>query len=111
MKTLLFTIVTSTLASTAYAARIDVSRGTDHLQELSSAGVMTTQTLAPGPGFGEAISRSARDKGREFGSDVSRAARNKSAAPPPVAAVPLPAAAWLFGSAMLGLAVVGRKKT
>ncbi len=110
MKTLLLSIVTTTLASTAYAGRIDVTQGPGQLHQLSSPGAVNSQPISPGPGFGQAISEAAKRDGREFGAVVSRAARSGEVVPPPVAAVPLPAAAWLFGTAMVGLAVVSRKR-
>lgn len=129
MRKIVYVLTTTILLSQSVAvlaSRIDYARlsaqvesknGVEVIPELpqKSSVVMevTVQPIVPGPGFGEAVSESAKLNGREFGMAVSEAARLGEVTPPPasaISAVPIPAAAWLFGTALLGLAGVSRRK-
>ncbi len=63
---------------------------------------------------GPIVSEAARSQGRAFGQQVAAIAKSGSSgdAPPPlaVAAVPVPAAVWLFGTAVLALGLVSRRR-
>ena len=125
MKKLFLTLIVSlTLPQsiTAMAARMDVPTLAGQTQDefggergvapqaLSSTMDSNVMSPAPGPDFGQSISESAKRDGRQFGQTVSEAARLGDVVPPPVSAVPIPPAAWLFGSALLGLGFIKRRK-
>ena len=90
-------------ASQSFQAEAWASQG-------SGNGHGQNQSGPQGREFGQAVSEAARNGGANFGQQVSENAQAGNLPRPPASVVPLPASAWLFGSAILAVIGVARRK-